>query len=67
MQMPLPGHINAKDMPAHINPAKDIEGMHPENLGKIVSGQARLAPCTAMAAFELIKSTGIDLYGKEAV
>ncbi|MDB4349342.1 bifunctional 5,10-methylenetetrahydrofolate dehydrogenase/5,10-methenyltetrahydrofolate cyclohydrolase [Omnitrophica bacterium] len=67
VQMPLPQHINAKEISFYINPAKDVEGMHPENLGKIIFGRATIAPCTAMAAFELIKSTGIDLYGKEAV
>jgi len=67
LQMPLPSHINAKEMPKYISPAKDVEGMHPENLGKILSGKTKLAPCTAMAAMELIMSTGVKLYGKEAV
>jgi methylenetetrahydrofolate dehydrogenase (NADP+)/methenyltetrahydrofolate cyclohydrolase len=67
IQMPLPGHINSKEISWHISPAKDVEGMHPENLGKIIFGRQKMAPCTAMAAFELIKSTGVDLYGKEAV
>ena len=67
MQMPLPKGINSKEIPKYISPLKDVEGMHPENLGKILSGNTNIAPCTAMAAFELIKSTGIDLYGKEAV
>ncbi|MBL7068672.1 MAG: bifunctional 5,10-methylenetetrahydrofolate dehydrogenase/5,10-methenyltetrahydrofolate cyclohydrolase [Candidatus Omnitrophica bacterium] len=67
IQMPLPSGINAKEIPNFIDPAKDVEGMHPENLGKVLSGKFEIAPCTAMAAFELIKSTGIKLYGKEAV
>ncbi len=67
IQMPLPGQINAKEISFYIDPSKDIEGMHPENLGKIIFGKARMSPCTAMAAFELIKSTGVKLYGKEAV
>lgn len=67
LQMPLPTAINAKEMPKHIAPVKDVEGMHPENLGCILSGRTSMAPCTAMAAFELVKSAGVDLYGKEAV
>ncbi len=67
LQMPLPAGINAKEMPKHITPVKDVEGMHPENLGCILSGRTLMAPCTAMAAFELVRSTGINLYGKEAV
>jgi methylenetetrahydrofolate dehydrogenase (NADP+)/methenyltetrahydrofolate cyclohydrolase len=67
IQMPLPQQINAKEISFYIDPSKDVEGMHPENLGKIIFGKAKIAPCTAMAAFELIKSTNVDLYGKEAV
>lgn len=67
VQLPLPGHINSKEIPLYINPAKDVEGMHPENLGKIIFGKTELVPCTAMAVMELIKSTYVDLYGKEAV
>jgi len=67
MQMPLPPAIDARKIPNFINPFKDVDGMHPENLGKVLSGKFEIAPCTAMAAFELIKSTGIKLYGKEAV
>jgi methylenetetrahydrofolate dehydrogenase (NADP+)/methenyltetrahydrofolate cyclohydrolase len=50
-----------------ILPAKDAEGMHPANLGKIVLGQYRIGPCTAMAVMELLESTKMNLYGKEAV
>lgn len=67
LQMPLPSHINAKRVTAFISPEKDVEGMHPENLGRILLGESSMAPCTAMAAVELIKSTGLKLYGAEAV
>lgn len=67
VQMPLPEQINSKKVSSYIIPTKDVEGMHPENMGKVVFGKARIVPCTAMAAFELIKSTGVNLYGKEAV
>lgn len=67
IQLPLPQHINAKAIPGYINPAKDVEAMHPENLGKVVFGKPKVGPCTAMAVMELIESTGENLYGKEAV
>lgn len=67
LQLPLPNQINAKDIPIHINPLKDVEGMHPENVGQAIFGKMRIGSCTALAVMELIKSTGVDLYGKEAV
>ena len=67
LQLPLPAQINSKDIPIHINPLKDVEGMHPENVGQALFGKMRIGSCTALAVMELIKSTGIDLYGKEAV
>ena len=67
LQMPVPKSIDQKKLLNAIAPGKDAEGMHPENLGKILLGQYRIAPCTAMAVMELLESTGVDLYGKEAV
>lgn len=67
LQLPLPSQINSKDIPIHINPLKDVEGMHPENVGQAIFGKMRIGSCTALAVMELIKSTGVDLYGKEAV
>lgn len=67
IQMPLPQHIDYKKISQFIDPDKDIEGMHPANIGKILFGKAKLIPCTAASAMELINSSGIDLYGKEAV
>lgn len=67
IQMPLPKHIDAKALTASVLPVKDVEGMHPANLGGIISKDAKLTPCTAAAVMELIKSTKVDLYGKEAV
>lgn len=67
LQLPLPNHINSKDIPIHIDPMKDVEGMHPENVGQALFGNMRIGSCTALAVMELIKVTGVDLYGKEAV
>jgi len=67
LQLPVPRGIDAKKLVNMISPEKDAEGMHPENLGKILLGQYKIGPCTAMAVMELLESTKIDLYGKEAV
>ncbi|MFA5093000.1 MAG: bifunctional 5,10-methylenetetrahydrofolate dehydrogenase/5,10-methenyltetrahydrofolate cyclohydrolase [Candidatus Omnitrophota bacterium] len=67
VQMPLPQQIDYKNVSEFISPKKDIEGMHPSNIGKVLFGRARIAACTATAVMELLNSTGIDLYGKEVV
>lgn len=67
LHMPLPSHINSKLAQWHISYEKDVEGVTPYNLGRLFLGTPHLAPCTALSAMELIKSTGVDLAGKEAV
>lgn len=67
VQLPLPKGIDHRVVMSSIAPLKDAEGMHPENLGHVLLGDSKLAPCTAQAAMELIDSTGVKLYGKEAV
>jgi len=67
LQLPVPKGIDAKILIDLIAPLKDAESMTSENLGKIVSGKQRIAPCTAMAVMELLESSKVDLYGKEAV
>jgi len=67
IQMPLPKHINAKALSEHMDPKKDAEAMHPANLGKVLLGDYKIAPCTPQAVMELIKLSGVKLYGKETV
>ncbi|MDD5409787.1 MAG: bifunctional 5,10-methylenetetrahydrofolate dehydrogenase/5,10-methenyltetrahydrofolate cyclohydrolase [Candidatus Omnitrophica bacterium] len=67
VQMPLPQHIDSKKIDEIIQPLKDVEGLHPENTGKLFLSRTRFASCTASAVMELLNSTGVDLYGKEAV
>ena len=67
LQMPLPEGVDSRTVQQEISPAKDVEGIHPSNLGKLFSGTATVAPCTAMGAVSLLKSTGVDLKGKEVV
>lgn len=67
IQRPLPAGFNARRLQAKVHPDKDVEGMNPANLGMIVYGVPRLAPCTALAALEMTKATGLDLKGRHAV
>ena len=67
LQMPVPSQIDARQVQVTISPDKDVEGMHPANMGMLVFGQMGLAPCTARAAVELLKSSGVELKGKEIV
>lgn len=67
LMMPLPQGIDARQVQVRISPGKDVEGMHPANMGRLVYGEMGLAPCTARAAFELLKSSGVELKGKEVV
>jgi methylenetetrahydrofolate dehydrogenase (NADP+)/methenyltetrahydrofolate cyclohydrolase len=67
VQLPLPPGIDHRRVVSGIAAEKDAEGMHPENLGHVLLGDVSLAPCTAQAAMQLIASTGVELYGKEAV
>jgi len=67
IQLPLPKQINSRVVTEFIDPKKDAESMHPANLGNVLLANYRIAPCTALACMELLKSSGVKLYGKEAV
>ncbi len=67
IQRPAPKHISLRALQGAINPMKDVEGMHPTSIGNIVYNQLDLAPCTAAASVELLKSTGLKLEGLEVV
>jgi methylenetetrahydrofolate dehydrogenase (NADP+)/methenyltetrahydrofolate cyclohydrolase len=67
LQMPLPPQIDARKVQVAISPAKDVEGMHPENMGRLLYGGGVVAPCTPMAAVTLLTSACGTLAGKEAV
>lgn len=68
VQMPLPQHLNSRIVSGYISPLKDIEAVHPQNMGELVFGKAKILPCTAAACMELLDSIGsLELYGKEAV
>jgi methylenetetrahydrofolate dehydrogenase (NADP+)/methenyltetrahydrofolate cyclohydrolase len=67
LQMPLPAHLPRRALQQSITPGKDVEGVHPENLGGVVYGRDDLAPCTAAAAIALLESSGVTIEGAEAV
>jgi len=67
LHLPLPGHLDATQLQYQIDPVKDVEGVNPANIGYVVYGHTLIAPCTALAVIELIKSTGVTLRGAEAV
>lgn len=67
LQMPLPEAINPRAVQWNIATEKDVEGMHPSNLGRLFYGQSIVSPCTAKAAVILLKSTGVPLKGMEIV
>lgn len=67
VQLPLPAHINENSILNAINPEKDIDGLHPQNLGRLFIDQPRLIPCTPLACLTLLKSVCKNLTGKTAV
>jgi methylenetetrahydrofolate dehydrogenase (NADP+)/methenyltetrahydrofolate cyclohydrolase len=67
LHLPLPKHLDATELQYRIDPVKDVEGVNPANIGYVVYGHTLIAPCTALAAVELIKSTGVTLRGAECV
>jgi len=65
LQRPIPANLPIKHLQATVHPLKDVEGMHPATIGNIVYRELELGPCTAIAAVELLKSTGLALEGLE--
>lgn len=65
IQRPVPEHISVRRLQRAIHPFKDVEGMHPSNIGSIVYQAPRIGPCTAVASVHLLKSTGVTLKGLE--
>ncbi|EZP83950.1 Bifunctional protein FolD protein [Novosphingobium resinovorum] len=67
VQLPLPAHIDATKVLDAIDPAKDVDGFHPLNVGRISSGTGGIAPCTPTGCLLLIESETTELRGKHAV
>ncbi len=67
VQLPIPDHIDEDTVLEAISPAKDVDGFHPENVGKMLIGKETLLPCTPHGCIVLLEETGVDLTGMEAV
>lgn len=67
MHLPLPAHMDRARLQYEIDVVKDVEGVNPANIGYVVYGHTLIAPCTALAVIELIKSTHVAIRGTEAV
>ncbi len=67
VQLPLPSHINEVAVLAAIDPAKDVDGFHVINAGKLTTGQSGFVPCTPLGCLMMLKATIGDLSGLEAV
>lgn len=67
IQLPLPKHINTEHVLMHINPNKDVDGFHPENVGKMATGMDAFLPATPAGIMELLKRYDIETVGKNCV
>jgi len=67
LQLPLPPHLRRSVLVNAIDPLKDVDGTHPENVGAAVIGEMRVGSCTALAVMRMLDATGIAMEGKEAV
>ncbi|ANJ68442.1 bifunctional methylenetetrahydrofolate dehydrogenase/methenyltetrahydrofolate cyclohydrolase [Halothiobacillus diazotrophicus] len=67
VQLPLPAHLSAQSIIERISPSKDVDGFHPENIGKLAIRQPALRPCTPYGVMKLLETTGVDFFGLEAV
>ncbi len=67
VQLPLPKHIDENTIINAISPKKDVDGFTPINVGKMMIGEKCFLPCTPAGCMEMLKSTGVDIAGKNAV
>jgi len=67
VQLPLPSQVDSKKVLLAVDPDKDVDGLHPMNLGKLVSGRAGPRPCTPAGILELLKRYRIPILGQRAV
>jgi len=67
VQLPLPAGLDANEVIERIDPAKDVDGLHPVNQGRLVAGTPGLRPCTPSGVMRLVDETGVDPKGLQAV
>jgi methylenetetrahydrofolate dehydrogenase (NADP+) / methenyltetrahydrofolate cyclohydrolase len=67
IQLPLPEHIDTTKLLELVDPAKDVDGFHPYNVGRLVTNLDGFVPCTPLGVMELLKEYNIDVKGKNCV
>jgi methylenetetrahydrofolate dehydrogenase (NADP+)/methenyltetrahydrofolate cyclohydrolase len=67
VQMPVPDQVDQRAVLRQIDPAKDVDGFHPENVGRLVAGDARFRPCTPHGVQRLLAAADVDPEGKDVV
>jgi len=67
IQLPLPAHVDTKALLDAVDPAKDVDGFHPVNAGRLQAGRPALAPCTPAGIIEILKRSQISIAGRHAV
>ncbi len=67
VQLPLPKHITESRILEAISPLKDVDGFHPYNIGRLITGKPVFRPCTPYGIMVLLEESGVDLTGKEVV
>ncbi len=67
VQLPLPSHLNEKEVTRAISPEKDVDGFHPQNVGALSIGEEGFVSCTPAGIIQLLKRSGIEIEGKECV
>jgi methylenetetrahydrofolate dehydrogenase (NADP+)/methenyltetrahydrofolate cyclohydrolase len=67
VQLPIPEHVETRRVLRSIDPAKDVDGFHPENVGRLVGGNPRFKPCTPHGVQKLLEAGDVDPEGKDTV
>ncbi|HEV2182766.1 MAG TPA: bifunctional 5,10-methylenetetrahydrofolate dehydrogenase/5,10-methenyltetrahydrofolate cyclohydrolase, partial [Candidatus Acidoferrales bacterium] len=67
VQLPLPQQIEAKKILEAVDPAKDVDGFHPLNIGKLIEGRPSMVACTPLGVMEILRRSGIVVEGADAV
>ena len=67
VQLPVPDHVEGREVLRRIDPEKDVDGFHPENVGRLVAGDARYKPCTPHGVQKLLAAYDVETEGADAV
>jgi methylenetetrahydrofolate dehydrogenase (NADP+)/methenyltetrahydrofolate cyclohydrolase len=67
VQMPLPAGLAAEKILAAVDPQKDVDGFHPENVGRLALGEPRFVPCTPLGIMRMLAAIGVEPAGRHAV